>query len=387
MVVINGRLSAVDDSATIYDVLKFGAVGDGKTDDTKAFTSAWEAACNKTREKAKISVGSGKTYLVSEIQFKGPCNSTSIIFEILGKIVAPPGSAWQKKGADEWLYFHRVDGLTVVGERQGVIDGRGETWWKDADTRSRPTAMRFSHCSRLQVRGLKHVNSQMNHVSINGCKNATISDLVMIAPSESPNTDGIDISDSTDLRITNSSMETGDDCIAINGGTSNVNVSNIYCGPGHGISIGSLGKDGKREEVEAINIRNCTFNRTSNGVRIKTWQGGSGFARKINFSQIIFIEANNPIIIDQNYCPHMKCDEKKSAVNVSDVGYYGFRGTSISKNPTINFNCSKTVHCTNIIVDDVDIKQAYSNQTTRSHCSNAHGTARAWNSTMNCLLK
>ena len=37
-------------------------------------------------------------------------------------------------------------------------------------------------------------------------------------------------------------------------------------------SIGSLGKDGKREEVEAINIRNCTFNRTNNGVRIKTWQ-------------------------------------------------------------------------------------------------------------------
>ena len=122
--------------------------------------SAWEAACNKTRENAKISVGSGKTYLVSEIQFQGPCSSTSITFEvthpfaittqihlikkshnwkyfifsstqILGNIVAPPRSAWQKKGSNEWLYFHRVDGLTVVGERQGVIDGRGETWWKN----------------------------------------------------------------------------------------------------------------------------------------------------------------------------------------------------------------------------------------------------------------
>ncbi|XP_042051358.1 probable polygalacturonase At3g15720 [Salvia splendens] len=353
-----------------------------------AFVSAWEAACNKTKENAKISVGSGKTYLVSEIQFQGPCSSTSITFEILGKIVAPPRSAWQKNGSNEWLYFHRVDGLTVVGERQGVIDGRGETWWKNGDSISRPTAMRFSLCNRLEVRGLKHVNSQMNHVSINGCKNATVSDLVMIAPSESPNTDGIDISNSSGLRIVNSSMETGDDCIAINGGTSQVNISNIFCGPGHGISIGSLGKNGKREEVEAINIRNCTFNRTTNGVRIKTWQGGSGFARNINFSQIIFIEAKNPVIINQNYCPHKICAEKKSAVNVSDVGYYGLRGTSISKNDaTITFNCSKTVHCTNINVDDVDIKSAGTNQPTRSFCSNAHGKARALMPALGCLLK
>lgn len=31
----------------------------------------------------------------------------------------------------------------------------------------------------------------------------------------------------------------GDDCIAINGGTSNVNISRITCGPGHGIRYDS----------------------------------------------------------------------------------------------------------------------------------------------------
>lgn len=35
MVVINARLSQEVDSVTTYDVLMFGAVGDGKTDDTK----------------------------------------------------------------------------------------------------------------------------------------------------------------------------------------------------------------------------------------------------------------------------------------------------------------------------------------------------------------
>ena len=73
---------------------------------------------------------------------------------------------------------------------------------------------------------------------------------------------------------------------------------------------------------------------------------------------------------------------------MSDVGYYGLRGTSISKNDaTITFNCSKTVHCTNINVDDVDIKSAGSNQTTRSFCSNAHGKARGLMPALGCLLK
>lgn len=44
--------------------------------------------------------------------------------------MAPPRSAWKKTGADEWLYFHKVDGLTVEGNGQGLIDGRGVTWWK-----------------------------------------------------------------------------------------------------------------------------------------------------------------------------------------------------------------------------------------------------------------
>ena len=32
-------------------------------------------------------------------------------------------------------------------------------------------------------------------------------------------------------------IKLGDDCIAIKGGTSNVNISEIVCGPGHGIRL------------------------------------------------------------------------------------------------------------------------------------------------------
>ncbi|KAL0342088.1 UNVERIFIED_CONTAM: putative polygalacturonase [Sesamum calycinum] len=248
--------------------------------------------------------------------------------------------------------------------------------------------MRFSRCNNIEIRGVVYKNSQKNHVSISECNNATVSGLHMTAPPKSPNTDGIDISSSTNIHIYNCTMETGDDCIAINGGTSYVTISEVVCGPGHGISIGSLGANGKYEEVEAINVSNCTFNGSTNGVRIKTWQGGSGFARNINFSDINFIATDNPVIINQFYCPHKTCANQASAVQVSDVTYIGLRGTSISKNATVSFRCSDTVPCTNIILDDVDIRSFDPNTSTTAVCINAHGTARSTASPIvDCLLK
>lgn len=37
-------------------------------------------------------------------------------------------------------------------------------------------------------------------------------------------------------------------------------------------SVGSLGKDGAYENVEEVQVQNCTFIGTQNGVRIKTWK-------------------------------------------------------------------------------------------------------------------
>ncbi|KAK4395323.1 putative polygalacturonase [Sesamum angolense] len=226
--------------------------------------------------------------------------------------------------------------------------------------------MRFSRCNNIEIRGVVYKNSQKNHVSISECNNATVSGLHMIAPPKSPNTDGIDISSSTNIHIYNCTMETGDDCIAINGGTSYVTISEVVCGPGHGISIGSLGANGKYEEVEAINVSNCTFNGSTNGVRIKTWQ--------VNI-----------------YLTSSVADTKAtaaSAVQVSDVTYIGLRGTSISKNATVSFRCSDTVPCTNIILDDVNIRSFDPNTSTTAVCINAHGTARSTASPIvDCLLK
>lgn len=64
----------------------------------------------------------------------------------------------------------------------------------------------------------------------------------------------------------------GDDCISIQTGCSNVYIHNVNCGPGHGISIGGLGKDNTKACVANITVRDINMHNTMNGVRIKTWQ-------------------------------------------------------------------------------------------------------------------
>lgn len=62
-----------------------------------------------------------------------------------------------------------------------------------------------------------------------------VHNLRISAPSDSPNTDGIHIGDSTRISISRSEIGTGDDCISIGPGSKLVTISKVVCGPGHGI--------------------------------------------------------------------------------------------------------------------------------------------------------
>ncbi len=75
----------------------------------------------------------------------------------------------------------------------------------------------------------------MFHIVINGCQNVNIEGVTVIAAGDSPNTDGIHVQLSSNIVITNSTINTGDDCISIGPGTQNLWIEGIKCGPGHGI--------------------------------------------------------------------------------------------------------------------------------------------------------
>lgn len=226
--------------------------------------------------------------------------------------------------------------------------------------------MCFHSSNDLTVRNLRITNTPGAHIAINGCIGATFSHLLVKSPGNIPNTDGFDISHSKNITVVDSIIATGDDCIAVNGGSSYIYATRVACGPGHGISIGSLGKGSSFEEVEEVHVQNCSFTGSTNGARIKTFPGGSGYARKITFEQIQLKNVKNAITIDQEYGGRMA---KGSSVQVSDVTFRQFKGTSDS-DIGINLKC---MGCSNIILDQINIVSSQGRNPVKAFCQNFHG--------------
>ncbi|KAI4355736.1 hypothetical protein L6164_004483 [Bauhinia variegata] len=381
-------------TTTSFNVMQYGAAGDGKTNDSPAFQKAWKDVCLSKSVISRLIIPAGKTFLLKPITFTGPCKSKYIYFQLSGNIVAP-NSKSEYKGyhVNTWLGFSYVNGLIISG--RGTIDGRGSAWWPQPclgnaspNTECRgPTALTLYRCYRFAIKGLTHLNPARSHITLTSCKNGVISNVRIIAPGDSPNTDGIDISGSRNIQVLNSFIGTGDDCIAISAGSSIIKIAGITCGPGHGISIGSLGTRGETDIVEDVHVQNCTLTETLTGVRIKTWQGGIGYARRITFDKIRFVRANNPIIIDQFYCPNgVDCQNKTEAIKVSDVTYKGITGTSLM-DKVINLSCDQNLGCSNIVFDRVYIASAVAGMKVYSFCHNAHGRATHTKPNLNCLLR
>ncbi|XP_038888688.1 probable polygalacturonase At3g15720 [Benincasa hispida] len=368
-----------------FNVLHYGATGNDETDDSQAFLKAWKDVCEATKGIPTLHVPLGKSYLLNPLTFQGPCKSKQVNIQLRGTLVAPKKGAWPTDKKDKWIEFHDIDGLTINGG--GQIDGQGSSWWEDCETHcERPTALFFHNCNGFLLRDMKHVNSGRNHISINACNNVMVSNIHIIAPEASPNTDGIDIARSTNVFIQKSFMATGDDCVAINNGSSNINIVGITCGPGHGISIGSLGADGQYNVVEDVHVRNCFFKGAQNGVRIKTWEGGYGYARNITFEKITLMNTRNPIIIDQYYTTSASSRKNKVInIKVSDVTYREVHGTSANEN-AITLNCSRA-RCTNILMDNVNIRTSTPGEEAKAFCQNVEGKVDRAVPSVPCLSK
>ncbi|XP_056167630.1 polygalacturonase ADPG1-like [Syzygium oleosum] len=343
-----------------------------------AFTKAWNDACNAEEGTSTIDVPQGKTYLLNIMEFAGPCK-LNINFTVLGEIIAPKDpSAWKEK--DQWLIFDSINGLTISGP--GSFDGNGKPWWglscklnptTGCNTYA-PTTLRIEKCNGVYLQDLHFKNSPQMHLIVYGSSDVYMKSLNISAPEESPNTDGIHIGSSHGVSVRSSIIGTGDDCISISDQTSNISVSDIRCGPGHGISIGSLGKDGEEASVSNIDVKNVDFYGSTNGARIKTWQEGRDRVSQVFFSNLRFTAVKNPIIIDQYYCDARDaCPKTETGVQISDVHYQMASGTSSTK-VAINLNCSNNVPCTNINLDTIKLESANEGEEPISSCNNAFGT-------------
>ncbi|KAE8735932.1 Polygalacturonase [Hibiscus syriacus] len=311
----------------IFDVMSYGAVGDGCSDDTTAFKEAWKAAC--AVESATLLIPSDKSFIITSTIFSGPYKP-GLFFPVDGVLMPPDGpDCWPKADSrQQWLVFYRIYDMKLTGN--GVIEGNGQKWW---DLPCKPhrgihfsnqlintfsslmthgvqirsfsccflhlQMIRFFMSSNLVVSGIKIQNSPQFHMKCDGCEGVLIDKLLIDTPKLSSNTDGIHLGNTKSVGIYNLMITNGDDCISIGPGCSDVHIEGVTCGPSHGISIDSLGVHNSQACVSNIAVRNSMIKESDNGVRIKTWQRGAGSVSGISFENIQMENVRNCINIDQ----------------------------------------------------------------------------------------
>ncbi|KAK4727494.1 hypothetical protein R3W88_032411 [Solanum pinnatisectum] len=146
----------------------------------------------------------------------------------------------------------------------GILDGQGKAAWECRESKKctkLPNNLSFNSLTNSIIKDITTLDSKSFDVNVNQCKNLTFLNFNVSAPASSPNTDGIHISRSSSVNVTDSNFATGDDCISIGNETEQLYITKVTCGPGYGISVGSLGgnPDEKLVLPSQVKISKVTF--------------------------------------------------------------------------------------------------------------------------------
>ncbi|KAF3666414.1 Polygalacturonase [Capsicum annuum] len=352
----------------VFDVTKYGATPNG--DISKAVMDAFKEACAAT-SPSTIVIPKG-TFPMNKVKLQGPCKAP-LELQVQATLQAPPDPK-QLTGEGEWFTINYLDHFTLSGT--GIFDGQGKAAWAQNDcAKSKnchlPNNLSFNFLTNSTIQDITSKDSKMFHVNVNGCKNLTFMRVKITAPPESINTDGIHVARSSNVNITDSVIGTGDDCISVGDELEQLYITRVTCGPGHGISVGSLGKTPGEKPVVGVYVKNCTFINTDNGVRVKTWPAShEGVVTDLHYEDIIVQNVSNPIVIDQVYCPYNQCNKDlPSQVKISKVSINNIRGTSRTQDAVLLL-CSKGVPCEGVEVGDIDISYNGKEGPAKSNCEN-----------------
>ncbi|MDQ0638430.1 hypothetical protein QF042_001995 [Pedobacter sp. W3I1] len=311
-------------NAQTYDVTKFGALGDGKTLNTKALQKAVDA-CNKNGGgTVTIPVG---TFIIGTVYLK---DNVHLYLETGAVLKGSPNLndyAPFNEVHYGMLYAENAENITISGH--GNMDGNGDAFFDNTkpkkieiegtkDTRqredfrkveggglgdgpivplNRPYQMLiFSNCKRVTLKDIFITRPPFWTMLFADCDGVLVDGIRLWTNMLAPNADGIDVASSKNVIITNSDIRAGDDAIAVVGYdhhfeipgfkglrhvSENINISNCNLQSySSGIRIGFLDQN----TVRNINITNCNITNSTRGIGIFVRDQGS--LENINISGV-----------------------------------------------------------------------------------------------------
>ncbi|MGI4829129.1 MAG: glycoside hydrolase family 28 protein [Janthinobacterium lividum] len=218
------------------------------------------------------------------------------------------------RGCKPLITIDNVSGAGVMGD--GVIDGRGGqkllgrdvSAWNLAEQARAGGNQKVSrlivanHADDFTLYRITLRNSPNFHVVYNAGDGFTVWGLKIDTPGKlARNTDGVDPGGgSKNITVTHSYISTGDDDIAIKGGTgglTNMTVSHNHFYRGHGMSIGSETNGG----VSKVRVFDLSLDGPDNGIRIKSNPARGGLVHDVSYDDVCIRNSPNPIQFDMAY--------------------------------------------------------------------------------------
>jgi polygalacturonase len=320
--------------ARLCSPLNFGAVGDGKTDNTAAIQSAVNSCAAQGGGIVELSA-EGK----SAVYVTGPFTLKSHVHLYIDQGVTLQATNTHSRYVAayiNWVYqpneaLISAKGATDVGIiGAGIIDGAGDvpdpndggrTWHdvgatEDAANRStRPWVLEFYQCDHVTISGvtLQHQPYWMQALRYS----SDIVETGVTIYGFGRNSDGVDLVGVTNVILSDLNISDSDDNIAIKSGlpisksdyyyekeiglpqmpTSHVLIKNITATVGQGLSIGSEAVN----SVNDVSIENVNFTNILYGFRIKTGRDRGAEIYNIRVNHFVMSGVGWPIAIDSYY--------------------------------------------------------------------------------------
>jgi polygalacturonase len=285
----------------VYDVMDYGAKGDGETLDTVAVQSAIDAC----KPGGVVQVGKGR-YVVGTLKLKSDMElHVAEEAELLGSI-SLSDYATDNQGAIEapafnkcLLYAENARNIRITGA--GVIDGRGTrehfpVKLKDGTLGKRPMLIRFVDCQDITFSGITLKNAASWCTHLVSCDDIVVQN-VTIDSHVNTNNDGFDMDGCANVLIENCNILTGDDAICPKSTTEKLCEKMVVKNcrvKSHtaAFKCGTSSHGGFRN----ITISDCDFSGCRMGV-IKLLSVDGGLLENITISNIVMDDVEGPIFI------------------------------------------------------------------------------------------